>query len=194
MIQAVWDPNGGEDLLARAADTFRELDDQWGLAFASLNLGGALLQHHRYADAIPHLEESLQHARAVKAEVFLSNALINLGWVHHWLGDVEAARARLREAVKHAAVPDNQESLGRALEALAAVSVTGDPALAATLFGAADGVRRSIGAGVWMTDRASHDQTAAELQTKLGDTAYAAAIDRGRSLTVQAVLELTSPD
>jgi predicted ATPase len=195
VIRAVWDPNGGEDLLAQAVNTFRELDDQWGLAFASLNLGGALLQHHRYADAIPHLEESLQHARAVKAEVFLSNALINLGWVHHWLGDVEAARARLREAVKHAAVPDNRESLGRALEAMAAVSFTaGDPELAATLFGAADGVRRSIGAGVWMTDRASHDQTAAELQAKLGETAYAAAMDRGRSLTLQAVLQLTSAE
>jgi predicted ATPase len=193
VIQAVWDPNGGEGLLARAADTFRELDDQWGLAFASLNLGGALLLHHRYTEAIPHLEESLQHARTVKAEVFLSNALINLGWVHHWLGDAEAARKRLREAIKHAAVPDNRESLGRALEALAAVSVTaGDPELAATMFGAADGVRRSIGTGVWMTDRTSHDQTAAELQTKLGNTAYAAATERGRSLTVQAVLELTS--
>jgi tetratricopeptide (TPR) repeat protein len=139
VIQAVWDPNGGENLLTRAADTFRELDDQWGVAFASLNLGGALLLHHRYADAIPHLEECIPLARAVKAEVFLSNALINLGWVHHWLGDVEAARARLREAVKHAAVPDNRESLGRALEAMAAVSITaGDPELAATLFGAAD--------------------------------------------------------
>ena len=194
VIQAVWDPNGGEDLLAQAVNTFRELDDQWGLAFASLNLGGALLQHHRYTEAIPHLEESLQHARVVKAEVFLSNALINLGWVHHWLGDVEAARQRLREAVKHAAVPDNRESLGRALEALSAVWVTGgDPELAATLFGAADGIRRSIGAGIWMTDRASHDQTAAELQTMLGNTAYAAAVDRGRNLTIDQVLELTSP-
>ena len=195
VIRAVWDPNGGEDLLAQAADTFRELDDQWGLAFASLNLGGALLVHHRYADAIPHLEESIPHARAVKAEVFLSNALINLGWVHHHLGDVESARAWLREAVKHAAVPDNRESLGRALEALAAVTVTaGDPELAATLFGAADGVRRSIGAGVWMTDRVSHDQTAAQLRTQLGDAAYAAATDRGRSLTVNEVLELTSAE
>ena len=193
VIRAVWDPNGGEDLLAQAADMFRELDDQWGLAFASLNLGGALLLHHRYADAIPHLEECLQHARAVKAEVFLSNALINLGWVHHWLGNVEAARARLREAVKHAAVPDNRESLGRALEALAAVDVNaGDPELAAILFGAADGVRRSIGAGVWMTDRVSHEQTEAQLRTQLGDTAYTAAADSGRNLTVDQVLELIS--
>ncbi|HWI00690.1 MAG TPA: DUF4062 domain-containing protein [Propionibacteriaceae bacterium] len=193
VMQAVWDPNGGEDLLTQAADTFRELDDEWGLAFASLNLGGALLLHHRYADAIPHLEESLQHASEVKAEVFMSNALINLGWVHHWLGDIEAARAWLREAVKHAAVPDNRESLGRALEALAAVTVTaGEPEHAATLFGAADGVRRSIGAGIWMTDRASHDQTAEQLHTQLGHTAYTAAINRGRSLTIDEVLELTS--
>ena len=58
VIQAVWAPNGGEDLLSQAADTFRELDDQWGLAFATLNLGGALLLHHRYADAIPYLESA----------------------------------------------------------------------------------------------------------------------------------------
>jgi tetratricopeptide (TPR) repeat protein len=195
VIQAVRDPNGGEDLLVQAADTFRELDDPWGLAFASLNLGGALLLHHRYADAIPHLEEALEHARAVKAEVFLSNALINLGWVHYWRGDLQASRARLREAVKHAAVPDNRESLGRALEALAAVSVAaGDPELAATLFGAAEGVRHSIGAGVWMTDRASHEQTASQLRTQLGETAYAAVLDRGRSLSVDQVLELTSSE
>jgi len=56
LIQAVSDPNGGKDLLVEAVNTFRELADQWGLAFASLNPGGALLQHHRYADAIPHLE------------------------------------------------------------------------------------------------------------------------------------------
>jgi tetratricopeptide (TPR) repeat protein len=193
VIQAVWDAKGGEDLLAHAVDTFRELNDAWGLAFASLNLGGALLLHQRYADAVPHLEEALQRAGEVKAEVFLSNALINLGWVHHWLGDLEAARARLREAVKHAAVPDNRESLGRALEALAAVTVKGgEPARAATLFGAAEGVRRSIGARVWMTDRVSHDQTEAQLRTQLGDTAYVAVTDRGRRMTLDQVLELAS--
>jgi hypothetical protein len=92
-------------------------------------------------------------------------------------------------------VPDSRESLGRALEALAAVGVSaGDPELAATLFGAADGVRRSIGAGVWMTDRVSHEQTEAQLRTQLGESAYATAIERGRSLTVDQLLELTSAE
>ena len=195
LIQAVGNPKGGEDQLAQAADMFRELDDGWGLAFASMNLGGALLLHHRYRDAIPHLEESLQHARAVRAEVFLSNALINLGLAHLDLGDLESARARLRESVQHAAVPDNRESLARALDALAAVAETAaDPELGATMLGAGEGVRSSIGVGVWMTDRIRHAETAARLRERLGDPAYTAAIDRGRVLTLDELLELTSAE
>jgi tetratricopeptide (TPR) repeat protein len=193
VIQAVEDANGGEDLLARAADRFREMDDRWGLAFALLSLGGALLLHHRYVDAIPYLEEGIQLARAVKAEVFLSNALINLGWVHHRLGDLESARKQLGEAVQHAAALDNRESLARALDALAAVADTaGDPELGAAMLGAGEGVRQSIGAVVWMTDRTSHDETAARLRTALGDDSYMAATDRGRGLTINQVLEITS--
>jgi hypothetical protein len=141
LIHAVRDPKGGEDQLAQAADMFRELDDEWGLAFASMNLGGALLLHHRYRDAIPHLEESIPLARAVRAEVFLSNALINL-----------------------------------------------------TLLGAGEGVRSSIGVGVWMTDRIRHAETAARLRARLGDPTYAAATDRGRGLTLDEVLELASTE
>jgi hypothetical protein len=149
VIQAVWDPNGGEDLLAQAADTFRELDDQWDLAFASLNLGGALLLHLRYAGAISHLEECIPLARAVKAEVFLSNALINLGWVLPLVRRRRGGpRAASRGGQARCSAGQPRESLGRALEALTAVSITaGDPELAATLFGATYGVRRSIGAG-----------------------------------------------
>ncbi len=192
VIQAVGNANGGEDLLARAAETFRELDDRWGLAFALLSIGGALLLHHRYVEAIPPLEEGVQLARAVKADIFLSNALINLAWVHHRLGDLESAQRRLRESVHHAAALDNRESLARALDALAAVADTaGDPELGAAMLGAGESVRRSIGAGVWMTDRASHNETAARLRTALGDHAYTAATDRGRGLSINQVLEIT---
>ena len=76
----------------------------------------------------------------MKADIFLSNALINLGWVHHRLGDLESARRRLRESVQHAAALDNRESLARALDALAAVADTaGDPDLGAAMLGAGEG-------------------------------------------------------
>jgi hypothetical protein len=92
-------------------------------------------------------------------------------------------------------VPDNRESLARALDALAAVAeTTGNPELGATLLGAGEGVRSSIGVGVWMTDRARHAETAARLRARLGDPAYAAATDRGRRLTLDEVLELASAE
>ncbi|HKH82923.1 MAG TPA: hypothetical protein VKA25_04490, partial [Gemmatimonadales bacterium] len=98
-------------------------------------------------------------------------------------------------AVQHAAVPDNRESLARALDALAAVAeTTGNPELSATLMGAGEGVRSSIGVGVWMTDQVRHAETAARLRARLGDPAYAAAFDRGSGLTLDEVLELVSAD
>ena len=193
VIRAVKDPTEGEDLVTDAADIFRKLEDQWGLAFALLSLGGAFLLHGRYAEAIPHLEESVELAHAINADVFLSHALINLALVHERLGDLESAGKRLRESVQHAAAVDNRESLSRALEALAALAESScDPEYGATLLGAADGIRHSIGAEVWMTDRRTHDETAARLRTELGEPAYLAATDRGRRLTLGELLELVS--
>jgi hypothetical protein len=104
-------------------------------------------------------------------------------------------RVRLRESVKHAAMPDNRVSLARALDALAAVAVAaGDPQQGATILGAAEGVRQSIGAVIWVTDRAREDRIAAELRSQLGDTAFTAATERGRRLTVNQVLGLTAAD
>lgn len=132
-------------------------------------------------------------ARAVHAEVFLSNALVNLGWAHHRLGDGELAGRRLSEAIKEALALDNRESLGRALEALGAVAdAAGDPERGATLFGAAEGIRQSVGATVWVADRASHDDVEAQLQAQLGKEAYRAAADRGRTLTLAQLLDLSA--
>ncbi|HJV12461.1 MAG TPA: DUF4062 domain-containing protein [Propionibacteriaceae bacterium] len=193
VIHAAGNTNGGEDLLADAADTFRKLGDHWGLAFALLNLGGALLLHHRYAEAIPHLEESVELASDLNTEVFLSNALINLGLAHLRLGDLDSARERLRESIHHAAPLEDHGSFARALDGLAAVAVTaGEPELGATLLGAGEGVRRSIGVGIWRTDRASHGEVVAQLQAQLGDTAYRAAFDRGGNLNVGQIVALTS--
>ena len=99
----------------------------------------------------------------------------------------------LRESVKHAAALDNtRESLARALDALAAVAVAADdPEHSATLLGAAEGVRRSIGAVLWVTDRSRHADSESQLRGRLSDSTYAEAIQRGRNLSLTEVLELT---
>jgi hypothetical protein len=109
------------------------------------------------------------------------------------LGDLDSARGLLRESVKHAAALDNtRECLARALDALAAVAVAAaDFEHGATMLGAAEGVRQSIGAVLWVTDRSRHADTETQLQVRLSDSAYTEAIQRGRNLSLTEVLELT---
>jgi predicted ATPase len=160
VIVASTDHQAGEALIRRAIATFRELDDRWGLAFALLSLGGTLVLDEQFAAAVPPLEEGADIARAAGAQIFLSNALTNLGWARLGLDGIEAARSVLRAALTAAVAANNQESIGRAVEAVAAVELAaGDAKRAALLFGVADGVRRSIAASVWSADRGSHRRT-----------------------------------
>ena len=53
----------------------------------------------------PDPKKAFQHASEVKAEVFLSNALINLGWVHHGLGDIEAGGPGFRRSAEACCSP-----------------------------------------------------------------------------------------
>ena len=193
LIEAVRHQDRGEKLLEAAVEEFRVHDDPWGLAFALFSLGGALLLHDRLADAVPPLEESIELANAVKTYVFLSNALINLGSIRLRLGDVAAAVARLNEALEHAVANDDRQSVARALDALAAVAVeAGRPEQGATLFGAAENARRSIGAAVFATDQASHEATDQRLRADLDEARYAAAIEHGRLLTVEEMVRAAS--
>ncbi len=182
----------GEDMLRQSVDTFRRLDDRWGLVFSLLALGTALTAAHREGDAIAPLAEGARLAEDIDEEVLLSNALISLGWAHLKRADIEAARERLGEALRRAVAsrPWNGETIARALDALAAVAEqTGDASKGATLLGAADGMRRSLGAHVWENDRENQTETANRLHARLDDELYRQLADRGAGLALDQILE-----
>lgn len=173
LIIAATAPDAGEAMLRTATASFRDLRDPWGLAFALLSLGGALVLRERFAEAEPLLTESVAVARSADAAVFTSNALINLGGARMKLGKIRAAATALREALELAAATDERESIARALDALAAVAVTSaDPDRGALLVGAAERVRSSIGARVWVADQASLKETLAPLTTSLAPACW----------------------
>ena len=193
VIAALQHPGEGEDVLRQAVDRFRQLEDRWGLAFGLLALGTILLHANREVDAMAPLEEGAQIARQGGEGILLSNALIALGWAYLGRGDVTAAGQRLGESLDGAVALANRETIARALDALAALAEqTGDASHGATLFGAADGVRRSVGAGVWLIDRTSHDETAKRLHARLGDSAYQRLADRGATLALDEILKIAS--
>jgi predicted ATPase len=187
------DPDDGERQLRGAVDTFRRLDDRWWLGFALVALGSALVTIHREDDAIAPLEEGEQHVRQMQDDVLVSNGLIGLGWAHLRQGDLAVAGRQFREALDRAVTFGSRETIPRALGALAAVAETSDDTeRAAMLFGAAEGVRGTLGSEVWGIDQEAHAETAEGLRTRLGEEPYRRLTSRGASLALDDVIELAS--
>jgi predicted ATPase len=183
----------GDIMLRRSIDELRRLDDQWELGFALLAFGTTLVLVHRETDAIAPLEEGATIARAGDERIMLSNALIGLGFAHIGNHDFAKAPGPLGEAIHLAIGLSNVETIARALDAFATLALqTGDAAQGAVLFGAATGMRRSVGAEVWAVDRADHADTADKLRGRLGGETYQQLLDKGAALPLEQVLELTA--
>ncbi|SNT62265.1 Predicted ATPase [Asanoa hainanensis] len=185
------DPADGERQLSGAVDTFRRLGDPWYLSFALCALGSARVTMHRADDAIAPLEEGERYAAEMEDDALLSNGLVALGRAHLGQGDFAAAGREIGDALHRAVRFGSRETIPRALDALAAVAErTGDTDRAATLFGAALGVRGVLGSDVWGIDRESHAETAERLRSDLGDEPYRRLTTQGASLALDDVLEL----
>jgi predicted ATPase len=182
-----------EAMARDAVDAFRELGDAWGVASALGVLGRILNLAGRSEEAVPVLEESVADAREVGQRSLLGLSLLNLGLGWLGTGDLQGAGVTLRESLGLLAGAGNREITAGAVEALAEVSsLAGDPETGAILFGAAEGVRSSVGALVWAPERTSHDRTETSLREALGGERFEARFAEGAALSIPEALELAS--
>jgi tetratricopeptide (TPR) repeat protein len=190
VMTALRDPEAGERLARSAVDVLRQRGREWERAFALFGLGRILVVQGRYAEAVPLLEEGVRLNPSPDPHLLLSYGVVNLGWARLGLGDPDGARDAFRRAFTEAGRGDRQIS-ARALDALAAVAAQEHhPRYGALLTGAAEGIRRSIGVGVWVTDTDSHDRTVEALRAALGEDAYQAAVEEGLALSADEVVAL----
>jgi predicted ATPase len=182
-----------EAMAREAVAAFRDLGDAWGIASGLGVLGLILNLAGRSEEAVPVLEESVVDAREVGQPALLGLSLLHLGLGRLEMGDVENAGVTLRESLGLLAGRGNREITAGAVEALAEVSArAGDHETGAVLFGAAKGVRSSVGALVWAPERASHDRTEKSLRRVLGQEAFEARFAEGATLSIPEALELSS--
>jgi tetratricopeptide (TPR) repeat protein len=190
VMTALRDADAGERLARSAVDVLRARGLEWEYAFALFGLGRILVVQGRYEEAVPLLEEGVRLNPSPDPHMLLSYGVVNLGWARLGLGDLGGARDAFRRAYVEAGTGDRQ-ILARALEGLAAVAAReGDERHGAALFGAAEGIRRSIGVGVWVTDVGTHERTEETLRAALGETAYRAALVDAVGLSTEEVSAL----
>jgi len=143
--------------------------------------------------AVEHSGEALESALRRRDVLSESIALYNLGQAELALGHDEEARRHLVEGVRVCLQTRDAGNLSYLLDALAAAELrAGGRERVATLLGAAEALREEVGSDVysWYAhDLESRTRITEEARLRLGEDAFARAVDAGRSLGLDGAVE-----
>jgi non-specific serine/threonine protein kinase len=168
----------------------REPGNRWLMAVATVQLGAAAFGRGDLARAAALLEEAI--ARFGERGELAGG----VWWAANYLALVECARGDRAEAAARFAAnlalwrtAGRREPLADTLAGVATLAAaSGAPEPAARLFGAAEALRDLLGYAVLLPERAAFERGASTARIALGDAAFAAAEEAGRSLSLEQAM------
>ncbi len=179
------------DLSSRALDMTRASGDTAGVLSSLINLGSVALYKGDYDRAESMLEESLALSREGGYREGVAWALNQLGMVAYHRGNHERAGWSLGESL---AVHKDLGDMGRVASVLEALAETAGAqkrfGLSARLFGAAEGLRETIGAPVPPCERPEHDRVLDSVRTHVGDEEFSRLRAEGRAMKLEEASSL----
>jgi predicted ATPase len=178
------------DQLDEAVATFRELGDDWGLAFALSARGQLALLAGDVSTAARLHTDALAAAERINSSHLQAQVLDLLGADAAAGGDLAGAWERFADAARVHGEWVDQEGSAYCLDGFAGLALAGgDAELAAELQGAARHAREVVGVAVWPGMRPLADALAAAVDATLGPAAAAEARARGGRRRIPEALE-----
>ena len=181
-------------LLAESLELCHALGNRELTASTLSNLGMTALLQGDYEKAGALLTESLEIHRTAGDKSGMIVALYRLGRLYCTMQE-DRAHTSLMEALALCQEIGAKRMLASTLEALAQwAQQRADSVRAARLCGAAESVRKEIGAPLPYSDREAYDQTVARIRASLQEGAFATAWNDGATLTpAQAIACALAP-
>lgn len=166
----------------------RRLEDSYGIGWGLHHLGHVMQLQGNYKRAMQLQEEALALARGIEQpdEFCITETNFSLGEATLARGDVALAKMYFRKSLtlsRHLQIPRNQIWCLAGLAGVAAVNK--EPTRAAKLWGAAAGLRQSIGLRPGPATRATHERLQAEAYAQLGEATFNAAWAEGQTMTLE---------
>jgi predicted ATPase/DNA-binding SARP family transcriptional activator len=160
-------------------------------AIARENLGLLALDQGDLRHAVELLEESARLATSAGDDRGRSSSIRALAAALLESGETDAARERLVESLELARRLGELNGIAYCLDTFAGLAVAeGDPARAARLFGAADGLRASIGALRPPDQQPLYERWVASTLAQLDTATYASCYESGRALSLDEAADL----
>ena len=172
----------GQVLITKVRNRHWSAECSWLTALLVLGEG-------ELARALSLAKESLTIYREIGSPWFISLTLHILGRVQAQRGEMTAAYSSYQESLALCREQGEQFIVPFNLEGLAGVLATqGELRGAAQLWGVAEALREAIASPLPPVDRADYTQAVATARVQLGEQAFAAAWQEGRTMTLEQVL------
>ena len=187
---------GGEhdaarDLYKESIDYFASLGDMRGQALAKENVGLMALTADEVPEAVTWLTAALELAREVGDDREIGAASRSLAAAMIELGDSPQATNLLVESLALARELGEPHGIAVCLDTFAGLAATGgEVRRAATLFGASDAARASIGAKRQPDQQILYDRWLARTLAHLDTNTYVTHYEDGRALTLDEACAL----
>jgi tetratricopeptide (TPR) repeat protein len=149
---------------------------------AEVGLGMGARREQRFDTAETHLLRALEWYRRTEFAPGRALVLAELGFIAELRGDAPTALRLHREGHRAALDTADPRALALALEGLSgALALAGNPEQAARLLGAADAARTSVATPLPPAERGDVDRITAAARRALGESAFRAAFELGRT-------------
>ncbi len=162
----------------------RAYGDNYTLAVTLVNLGVDQITAGEFRAAVAYLQDALRVADAHSYQHLSAAAEMNLGFAYLMNGDAASARRLLVGVLDRARAASEMTWVHGAFLGLAlAAGTDADPAVAATLHGAADHQYERAGQAFDAKESKMRDSDHVRLRDALGEAAFDAAYQHGRTLS-----------
>jgi predicted ATPase/Tfp pilus assembly protein PilF len=169
---------------------FRQLEAKTNIAVSLSNLGRVAHLLGDESQAQQFFAESLALHRELGDRRGIALVFGNMADALADQGMADEAARHYTESLTLFRALDDRAGIADTLEGLACASCArGQAERAARLFGAAEGLRATLGAPLWPVYRASYDRDVAATRAQLGELAFGAAWAAGRALTLEQAID-----
>jgi predicted ATPase/class 3 adenylate cyclase len=177
-------------LLEESFAIFTELGDKESLAYCLCLSGLLTLEQGDTTSAYSLIEQSVALFKERRQKHGMALSTTSLAKVTAAQGDTTTARVLYEESVLLAVRAADKLNIASALEGLASVVATqGAYTWAARLWGAAEALRKSIGAPLPAVERPAYERAVTATREYLGQSAFDTAWVEGRGMTLEDVLK-----
>jgi tetratricopeptide (TPR) repeat protein len=157
--------------------------ERWGTSYALNTLGDFARLQGDYVRAGEYYAQSLDMFNAVKNRSGAASAFHNLGYVALQGGNIEEACRRFHQAYALFRELGDRRGIAECVIGFGTVAVVeGQLERAARLFGAGERAFRELGTELSRSNARDHEHYLALLQSRMGEQAFQAAREEGRSM------------